>query len=126
MLLIRPADGVTSGYHLSLCAVASRIYSNVSLRRGQKLSFPGASPPFCRPVLATPYALLAAATAIPRRERRLAGAILCAAGYRLAHQPGLTEPSVPVKPVRPGTGLVRYETGPNLKLKFEFKKMKNF
>ena len=50
MLLNGPAGGVTSGYHLSLCAVASRIYSNVSLRRGQKLSFPGASKPFCHPV----------------------------------------------------------------------------
>ena len=30
-----------------------------------------------------------------------------------------------VKPVRPGTGLVRYETGPNSKFKFEFKKMKS-
>jgi len=42
--------------------------------------------------------------------------------------PGLTKPSVtgPVWPVRTGSGLVRYETGPNSKLKFEFKKMKNF
>jgi hypothetical protein len=32
----------------------------------------------------------------------------------------------PVKPVRPGFGLGRYQTGPNSKFKFEFKKMKNF
>ena len=30
-----------------------------------------------------------------------------------------------VKPVRPGSGLVRYQTGPNSKFKFKFKKMKN-
>ena len=29
------------------------------------------------------------------------------------------------KPVRPGFGLGRYQTGPNSKFKFEFKKMKN-
>ena len=33
--------------------------------------------------------------------------------------PGLT------KPVRPGYGLGRYQTGPNSKFKFEFKKIKN-
>ena len=32
---------------------------------------------------------------------------------------------LPVKPVRPGSSLVRYQTGPNSKFKFEFKKMKN-
>ena len=32
---------------------------------------------------------------------------------------------LPVKPVRPGSGLGRYETGPNSKFKFELKKMKN-
>ena len=32
---------------------------------------------------------------------------------------------LPVKPVRPGSGLVRFETGSNSKFKFEFKKMKN-
>jgi len=31
----------------------------------------------------------------------------------------------PVKPVRPGSGLGRYQTGPNSKFKIEFKKMKN-
>jgi hypothetical protein len=41
--------------------------------------------------------------------------------------PGFTKPSVtPVKPVRPGSGLVRYQIGPNLKFKFKFKKMKNY
>ena len=30
-----------------------------------------------------------------------------------------------VKPVRPGFGLGRYQTGPNSKFKFKFKKMKN-
>ena len=44
---------------------------------------------------------------------------------------GLTEQSVtcsvlPVKPVRIGSGSVRYETGPNLKFKFEFKKNEKF
>ena len=29
-------------------------------------------------------------------------------------------------PVRPGSGLGRYQTGPNSKFKFEFKKIKNF
>ena len=33
---------------------------------------------------------------------------------------------LPVKPVRTGSGLVRYETGQNSKCKFELKKMKNF
>ena len=32
---------------------------------------------------------------------------------------------LPVKPVRSGFGLGRYQTGPNSKFKFEFKKMKN-
>ena len=32
---------------------------------------------------------------------------------------------LPVKPVRPGSGLGRYQTGPNSKFKFEFQKMKN-
>ena len=32
---------------------------------------------------------------------------------------------LPVKPVRPGLDLGRYQTGPNSKFKFEFKKMKN-
>ena len=32
---------------------------------------------------------------------------------------------LPVKPVRPGFDLGRYQTGPNSKFKFEFKKMKN-
>jgi len=32
---------------------------------------------------------------------------------------------LPVKPVRSGSGLGRYQTGPNSKFKFEFKKMKN-
>ena len=31
-----------------------------------------------------------------------------------------------VKPVRSGSGLGRYQTGPNSKFKFEFKKMKNY
>ena len=31
-----------------------------------------------------------------------------------------------VKPVRPGSGLGRYQTGQNSKFKFEFKKIKNF
>ena len=30
-----------------------------------------------------------------------------------------------VKPVRSGSGLDRYQTGPNSKFKFKFKKMKN-
>ena len=40
---------------------------------------------------------------------------------------GLTEPSVTGQtgPVRTGSGSVRYETGPNSKFEFEFKKMKN-
>ena len=29
---------------------------------------------------------------------------------------------LPVKPVRPGSGLDRYQTGPNSKFKFKFKK----
>ena len=33
---------------------------------------------------------------------------------------------LPVKPIRTGSGLGRYQTGPNSKFKFEFKKMKNF
>ena len=33
---------------------------------------------------------------------------------------------LPVKPVRAGSGLDRYETDPNSKFKFELKKMKNF
>ena len=33
---------------------------------------------------------------------------------------------LPVKPVRTGSGLGRYQTGPNSKFKFKFKKMKNF
>ena len=32
---------------------------------------------------------------------------------------------LPVKPVRTGSGLDRFQTGPNLKFKFEFKKIKN-
>ena len=32
---------------------------------------------------------------------------------------------LPIKPIRPGSGLGRYQTGPNSKFKFEFKKMKN-
>ena len=32
---------------------------------------------------------------------------------------------LPVKPVRSGSGLGWYQTGPNSKFKFEFKKMKN-
>ena len=32
---------------------------------------------------------------------------------------------LPVKPVRSGSGLGRYQTGPNSKFKFEFQKMKN-
>ena len=32
---------------------------------------------------------------------------------------------LPAKPVRLGSGLDRYQTGPNLKFKFKFKKMKN-
>ena len=39
---------------------------------------------------------------------------------------GLTKPvrfdRLPVKPVRPGYGLGRYQTGPNSKFKFELKK----
>ena len=41
---------------------------------------------------------------------------------------GFTKPvrfyRLPVKPVRPGFGLGRYQTSPNSKFKFEFKKMK--
>ena len=33
---------------------------------------------------------------------------------------------LPVKPVRSGSGLGRYQTGTNSKFKFEFKKMKKF
>ena len=40
-------------------------------------------------------------------------------------RPWFTKPVGPVKPVRPGFGLGRYQTGPNSKFKFEFKKMKN-
>ena len=36
-------------------------------------------------------------------------------------QPGFTKP---VKPVRPGSGLGRYQTGPNSKFKFESKNEK--
>ena len=50
---------------------------------------------------------------------------------RMLPGPGFTkrwEPvqfdQLPVKPVRPGFGLGRYETGPNSKFNFEFKKMK--
>jgi len=35
------------------------------------------------------------------------------------------KPRLLVKPIRTGSGLGRFQTGPNLKFKFEFKKMKN-
>ena len=43
----------------------------------------------------------------------------------IAVQSGFTKPvGTGVKPVRPGSGLGRYQTGPNSKFKFEFEKMK--
>ena len=38
---------------------------------------------------------------------------------------GLQNRWEPVRPVRPGSGLGRYQTGPNSKFKFDLKKMKN-
>ena len=45
---------------------------------------------------------------------------------RLAAENKASSSWVWVKPVRPGTGSVRYETGPNSKFKFEFKKNEKF
>ena len=70
----------------------------------------------------------------PRRSDRLRHPLEKRREYVLSYvlNPGFAKPlgpvrfdRLPVKPVRPGSGLGRYQTGPNSKFKFEFKKMKN-
>jgi len=72
---------------------------------------------------------------VARCGSTLVGLPLCTSFWWVASRwtqgsPNLWEPvrfdRLPVKPVRPGSGLGRYQIGPNSKFKFEFKKIKKF
>jgi len=50
------------------------------------------------------------------------GESVLGAGFFFYRLEPVRKPRLPVKPVRTGSGTRRFQTGPNLKFKFEFKK----